>query len=100
MPRFTKDQLEFAAGLQTPLDRDASIEFLNALDIRMSVGHWSAGEFFDRFAPVGYHSDDPGFASDFEAQCRRTKAAGIDYIEIHQHVFEKTLNGDVDWGAV
>jgi xylose isomerase len=100
MSRFTKDQLEFADGLATPLDREASIEFLNALDIRMSVGHWSAGEFFDRFAPIGYHSDDLGFASDFESQCRRTKAAGIDYIEIHQHVFEKTLNGDVDWGAV
>jgi xylose isomerase len=100
MSRFTKDQLEFATTLRSPLDRDGSIEFMNALDIRMSVGHWSAGEFFDRFAPVGYHSDDPGFASDFEAQCRRTKAAGIDFIEIHQSVFEKTLNGDVDWGAV
>ncbi len=100
MSRFTKDQLEHAAGLTAPLDREASIAFMDALDIRMSVGHWSAGEFFDRFAPVGYHSDDPGFASDFEAQCRRTKAAGIDFIEIHQSVFEKTLNGDVDWGAV
>jgi xylose isomerase len=46
---------------------------------------------------VGYHSDDPTFASDFESQCRRTKAAGIDAIEIHQIVFEKDLNGDVDW---
>ena len=26
----------------------------------MSVGHWSAGDFCDRFAPPGYHSDDPG----------------------------------------
>lgn len=100
MSRFTKDQMEFAAALKTPLDRAASIDFLNRLDIRMSVGHWSAGEFFDRFAPVGYHSDDAAFTSDFEAQCRRTKAAGIDCIEIHQSVFEKTLNGEIDWAAV
>ena len=59
-----------------------------------------AGDFVDRFAPPGYHSDDPGFKTDFEAQCRRTKAAGIDAIEIHQHLFEKSLNGDLDWPAV
>lgn len=100
MSRFTKDQLEYAAGLKAPLDRAGALEFLGNLDIRISVGHWSAGEFFDRFAPVGYHSDDPTFASDFESQCRRTKAAGIDCIEIHQIVFEKTLNGEVDWSAV
>ena len=62
----------------------------------MSVGHWSAGDFCDRFAPPGYHSDDPSFRNDFEGQCRRTKAAGVDAIEIHQSVFEKTLNGDLD----
>jgi xylose isomerase len=96
MPRFTPEQLDHAATFRTPLDRAAAIELLRALDIRMSVGHWSAGDFFDRFAPVGYHSDDPGFRNDFEGQCRRTKAAGIDAIEIHQSVFEKTLNGDLD----
>ena len=100
MLRFTQDQLSFAQGLQGPLDRPAAIEFLRALDIRMSVGHWSAGDFADRFAPVGYHSDDPAFTSAFEAQCRRTKAAGIDAIEIHQHVFETSLNGDIDWAAI
>ena len=36
------------------------------MDIKMSVGHWSAGDFCDRFAPPGYHSDDPGFRNDFE----------------------------------
>jgi xylose isomerase len=100
MSRFSDDQLDFAEALETPLDRAASIEFLRALDIKMSVGHWSAGDFFDRFAPVGYHSDDPGFSNAFEAQCRRTKAAGIDAIEIHQHVFEKELNGELDFGAM
>ncbi len=100
MARFSPDQLAHAQSLKGPLDGAASVKFLKAMDIRMSVGHWSAGDFFDRFAPVGYHSDDPSFSTDFEAQCRRTKAAGIDAIEIHQSVFEKTLNGDIDWTAV
>ena len=100
MPRFTADQIAFALSQRGAMARAEAIEFLKALDIRMSVGHWSAGDFFDRFAPVGYHSSDPKFKNDFEAQCRRTRAAGIDAIEIHQSVFEKTLNGDLDWPAV
>ncbi len=100
MTRFSDDQIAFASGLKGPLDRAEAIEFLQEMDIMMSVGHWSAGDFFDRFAPVGYHSDDPAFRNDFEAQCHRTKAAGIDAIEIHQHVFEKELNGDLDFAAM
>jgi len=100
MMRFTVDQVTHAKSLKTPLDRSTAIQFLKALDIKMSVGHWSAGDFCDRFAPPGYHSDDPSFTGDFAAQCRRTHAAGIDAIEIHQSVFEKTLNGDIDWPAV
>ena len=100
MSRFSDDQIAFASSLKAPLDRAGSIEFLKALDIKMSVGHWSAGDFFDRFAPVGYHSDDSGFSNEFEAQCRRTKAAGIDAIEIHQHVFEKEMNGELDFEAM
>jgi xylose isomerase len=96
MARFTSDQLAFAAKKKAYMGRDESIEFLKALNIRHSVGHWSAGDFSDRFAPPGYHSDDPNFRNDFEGQCRRTKAAGVDAIEIHQSVFEKTLNGDLD----
>ena len=100
MPRFSSDQIAFADSQKGPLDRPRAIEFLKALDIRMSVGHWSAGDFVDRFAPPGYNSDNPSFSGAFEAQCRRTKAAGIDAIEIHQSVFEKTLNGDIDWAEV
>ena len=100
MTRFSDDQLAFAASRSSYLDRERSIEFLKTMDIKMSVGHWSAGDFCDRFAPPGYHSDDPTFRNDFEGQCRRTKAAGVDAIEIHQSVFEKTINGDLDLAAI
>src|SRR5688500_911997 len=100
MTRFSPDQLDFAASLSGYLDRQASIDFLTRMEIRMSVGHWSAGDFCDRFAPPGYHSDDASFQNTFEGQCRRTKAAGVDAIEIHQSVFEKTLNGDIDQAAI
>jgi L-rhamnose isomerase len=100
MDFLTPDQLAFALARRGYMDRDESIEFLKSTGIRMSAGHWSAGDFFDRFAPLGYRSDDPGFKNDFLSQCKRTKAAGIDAIEIHQHLFEKTLNGDIDWAEV
>jgi xylose isomerase len=100
MTRFTPDQLSFALTKTAYMERAEAVEFLKTMDVRMSVGHWSAGDFCDRFAPPGYHSDDPSFATDFEGQCRRTRAAGIDAVEIHQHVFEKTLNGDLDWQAL
>ena len=100
MARFTADQLAFAASKKAYMGRDESIEFMKTMNIKHSVGHWSAGDFCDRFAPPGYHSDDPNFTSDFEGQCRRTKAAGVDAVEIHQSVFEKTLNGDLDPKAI
>jgi len=100
MARFSADQLAFAASKKAYMGRAESIEFLKTMNIKHAVGHWSAGDFYDRFAPPGYHSDDPSFSSTFEAQCRRTKAAGVDAIEIHQSVFEKTLNGDLDTAAV
>src|SRR3989304_9391878 len=100
MTRFSSDQIAFALAQSGPLDRARALEFLKVLDIRHSVGHWSAGDFYDRFAPLGYHSDNATFGNTFEGQCRRAKAVGIDAIEIHQSVFEKTLNGDLDWQAV
>ena len=100
MTRFTADQLAYARSCHGYLGRDASIEFLQTMDIRMSVGHWSAGDFCDRFAPPGYHSNDAQFQNTFEGQCRRTKAAGISAIEIHQSVFETSMNGDLDLAAI
>ena len=100
MSRFTAEQLTYAQSITGYLGRAEAIAFLKRMHIKMSVGHWSAGDFCDRFAPPGYHSDDASFQNTFEGQCRRTKAAGIDAIEIHQHVFEKTLNGDLDPKAI
>src|SRR5262245_12262636 len=74
MTRFTPDQLAFAGTKRHYLNREEAIDFLKQMDIRMAVGHWSAGDFCDRFAPPGYHSDDPSFRNDFEGQCRRIKA--------------------------
>ena len=65
MPRFTPDQIKLALATRTPMGRAEALTFLKAMDIRMSVGHWSAGDFVDRFAPPGYHSDDPSFRNDF-----------------------------------
>jgi xylose isomerase len=98
--RFSSEQIAFALTRTSYLGPAEAREFLDVMDIRMSVGHWSAGDFCDRFAPPGYHSDDPSFRADFEGQCRRTRAAGIGAIEIHQSVFEKTLNGEIDWAAL
>ena len=64
MARFTAAQLAHARSLHGYLDRDAAIAFLQTMDIKISVGHWSAGDFCDRFAPPGYHSDDPDFRSE------------------------------------
>src|SRR4026209_478369 len=100
MARFTSDQLAFAASKKGYMGRAEAIEFLKTLEIKHSVGHWSAGDFCDRFAPPGYHSDDPGFRNDFEGQCRRTKAAGVDAGAIYQSVFAQALNGDLDPAAM
>jgi len=100
MARFTTEQLAFARTKTGYMGREECQEFLRVMDIRHSVGHWSAGDFCDRFAPPGYNSDNPDFGRDFEAQCRRTKAAGVSAIEIHQSVFETTLNGALDVAAI
>jgi sugar phosphate isomerase/epimerase len=65
--------------------------FLRDFGIRFAAGHWCAGEFFDRFAPAGYNSNDPSFDPSEEAQVARVAAAGIQGIEWHEAVF---LNDD------
>jgi xylose isomerase len=100
MTRFSAEQMALVTSKTGYMARDESIAFLQQMEIKLSVGHWSAGDFSDRFAPPGYNSDDPAFERTFEGQCRRTKAAGIDAIEIHQSVFEKGMNGEIDWAEI
>jgi hypothetical protein len=44
MNRFSADQFAYAQSRTGYLGRPESIEFLKRMDIKMSVGHWSAGE--------------------------------------------------------
>ena len=61
--------------------------FLAEYGIRFAAGHWCAGEFFDRFCPAGYNSDNPAFDNSLPAQIRRVREAGIDGIEFHESCF-------------
>lgn len=55
--------------------------------IGFAAGHWCAGDFADRFAPVGYMSDKKNFDSGVIAQIERVAKAGIKGIEFHEVVF-------------
>lgn len=69
------------------LEGDAIQRFLAEFDINFSAGHWCAGEFFDRFCPVGYNSNNPDFDNSMSAQIERVKRAGIKGIEFHEANF-------------
>jgi len=62
-------------------------QFFEDFEIRFAAGHWCAGDFCDRFAPDGYHSDEPTFSSDIVAQIERVAKAGIKGIEFHERIF-------------
>ncbi|MCW5945401.1 MAG: TIM barrel protein [Fimbriimonadales bacterium] len=62
-------------------------EFIQDFGIHFAAGHWCAGEFFDRFCPVGYNSNDPSFDDSIVAQIERVSKAGISGIEFHEKVF-------------
>lgn len=66
-------------------------QLISDFGIKFAAGHWCAGEFFDRFAPGGYNTDNPAFDPSEEAQVARVAAAGIKGIEWHEVVF---LNAD------
>lgn len=62
-------------------------EFILEYGIKFAAGHWCAGEFFDRFCPIGYNSDDPAFDDGIIAQIERVAKAGIKGIEFHERLF-------------
>lgn len=61
-------------------------EFLNEFGVNFAAGHWCAGEFFDRFCPVGYNSRS-NFDNSLSAQIKRVSQAGIKGIEFHEALF-------------
>lgn len=88
-------QSRYAGYLETPQVDQLFQEF----GIKFAAGHWCAGEFFDRFCPVGYNSDNPDFQDGILHQIERVSKAGIEGIEFHDMVFIDK-NGDVDSGTV
>lgn len=58
--------------------------FFKDFDIKFAAGHWSAGDFIDRFATKGYF---PELDSSIEAQLRRIAEAGIEGVEFHDVLF-------------
>ncbi|MEM2342087.1 MAG: TIM barrel protein [Candidatus Bathyarchaeia archaeon] len=59
-------------------------KFFEDFDIKFSAGHWSAGDFLDRFATRGYF---PEIDSRIEAQIERIAKAGIRGVELHDALF-------------
>ena len=82
------------------LEGPAVDAFLAEYGIRFAAGHWCAGEFFDRFCPAGYNSDNPAFDNSLPAQIRRVREAGIDGIEFHESCFidaQRVRDGALFW---
>ena len=69
------------------LKGDILKRFFDDFGIKFAAGHWCAGDFGDRFAPAGYHSNDPNFKSDVISQIERVAQAGMKGIEFHELLF-------------
>lgn len=69
------------------LEGDRLDKFFDEFEINFAAGHWCAGDFADRFAPVGYLSNEKDFSSDIVSQIERVAKAGIKGIEFHEAIF-------------
>jgi L-rhamnose isomerase len=69
------------------LEGQAVDQLFEEFGIRFAAGHWCAGEFFDRFCPVGYNSNDAAFKDGILPQIERVAQAKIAGIEFHDMVF-------------
>ncbi|MCC7435852.1 MAG: TIM barrel protein [Methanoregulaceae archaeon] len=76
-----------AANYAGYLEGERVDQLFAEFDIRFAAGHWCAGEFFDRFCPIGYNSDNPDFRDGIIPQIERVSKAGIVGIEFHDKVF-------------
>jgi len=70
-------------------------DFLNDFGINFAAGHWCAGEFYDRFCPVGYNSHT-NFDNSVPAQIARVAKAGIRGIEFHNVLFTSKDGKDTE----
>lgn len=69
------------------LEEEMISRFFDDFGIKFAAGHWSAGDFLDRFATTGYNSDNPEFKSNIISQLKRIKQAGIKGVEFHDVLF-------------
>ena len=89
MTRFSADQLAYARSRSGYLDRQASIEFLKTHEDQDERRPLVGRRLLRPVRSSRVSLRRPAFRATSKAQCRRTKAAGVDAIEIHQSVFEK-----------
>ncbi len=86
--RISKESLEkLDKEYNGYLDGERLDKFFDEFEINFAAGHWCAGDFCDRFAPLGYNSDNPDFSSDIVNQIERVAKARIKGIEFHEALF-------------
>lgn len=77
------------------LEGDRLDAFFREFGIKFAAGHWCAGEFYDRFNPLGYNRHRPDFRDTIIDQIARVAQAGIEGIEFHDVLF-LDANGQID----
>lgn len=77
------------------LEGDRLDAFFREFEIKFAAGHWAAGEFYDRFNPLGYNRHRPDFRDTVVDQIARVAKAGIEGIEFHDTLFLDG-NGNID----
>jgi len=85
--KVNKNTLNQLPKFQGYLEGEKLDAFFKTYEIKFAAGHWCAGDFCDRFAPVGYNRDNPNFKSDIVSQIQKVAEAGIKGIEFHEAVF-------------
>ncbi|MBU0478569.1 sugar phosphate isomerase/epimerase [bacterium] len=85
--KVDKNTLKQLPKFQGYLEGKKLDAFFETYEIKFAAGHWCAGDFCDRFAPLGYNSNKENFKSDIVSQIQRVAEAGIAGIEFHESVF-------------
>ncbi len=72
-------------------------EFFKEFGIKFAAGHWTAGDFKDRFATDGYN---PSLPSDIFSQLERIKETNVKGVELHNTVFVDDETGKWDYKLI